>query len=288
MSGLQLPEAAATGGMLDAARALAVTQTTTYRWSLADDLAGYARAGIGGIGLYRPKLEELEEDLAIDAIRSSGLTVTSLSWVGGFTGSDGRKQDEALYDAGEAVRLAAAVGAGTVAVCSGGSGQHIGRHARRLLNDALLPLCDMAAELDVRIALHPFASAGRPRSVITTIDETIEAIGAADRSNLGFVFDIAEFGAETKLVERVRDVASLVHVVRLSDRRLLTDRRRHFVDRSTPVAAVVNAFLDTGYDGPFEFDLWSDDDCSAADYEEVLADCRFRFESFGVPSEIVL
>jgi sugar phosphate isomerase/epimerase len=289
MSGLQLPEATAPAGALDATRSLAVSQTTTYRWSLADDLLRYLRAGIGGIGLYRPKLEEVEEDFAIDAIRSSGLNVTSLSWVGGFTGSDGRKHDEALFDASEAVRLAAAVGAGTVAVCAGGSGQHIESHARRLLNDALLPLCDLAEEVGVRIALHPFSNrVAKSRSVISTLQETLDAIRIADRPNLGMIFDFTELAAEPNLAERVGEIASLVHVIRLTDRRPRSDRRRHFAGRIAAAAPVINAFVDAGYAGPLEFDLWSDDQGSAATYDELLSECRFQFEAFGAVSDLSL
>jgi sugar phosphate isomerase/epimerase len=193
ISGLQLPGVAVPNTATGESGRFSVMQTTTYRWSLTEDLAGFAEAGVGGIALYRPKLEEMDEDAAIDAVRSSGLAVSSLSWVGGFTGSDGRKLSEALFDAREAVRFAAAVGAGTIATFSGSAGPHIDRHARRLFNDGLTALCDFAADVDVRIAIHAFAKRGcRARSVIGTLDEAIDAVRVADRSNLGLVLDLEE------------------------------------------------------------------------------------------------
>ena len=272
------------GGGLDAARSLAVIQTTTLRWSLADDLAGYARAGIAGIGLYRPKLEEFEEDLAIHLVRSSGLAVSSISWVGGLTGSDGWSQDEALFDAGEAIRFAAAVEAGTVCVVSGGAGSHITRHARRLLCDGLKKLCDIAAQFDVRVSLHPFsAPAARRQSVLTSLDELLEVIAAVGEPQLGLVFDLAELSREQNLLARIPEVAELIHVVKLCDRRARTDWQRQFADGPVPLTAVAAALVDAGYDGPFEFDLWSDTGRPVADYEGLLACCRGRFESFGLP-----
>jgi sugar phosphate isomerase/epimerase len=232
-------------------------------------------------------LEEVEEEVAIDAIRSSGLNVTSLSWVGGFTGSDGRRQEEGLFDAQEAVRFAAAVGSGTVGVCSGSTGQHIDRHARRLLNDALGKLCDFAADAEVRIALHPFSNrSGRARQIIATLDETLEAIAAASRPNLGLVLDIAELAGEEDLLGRIAEVAPFVHVIRISDRRHRLDRRRHFSDRPTQAAAIVTTMLETGYAGPVEFDLWSDEDRPASEYDDLLADCRSRFEAIAVASSL--
>lgn len=273
LPGLDLPDCASGVGF-------SVVQTTTYRWTIAEDLASYAKAGIPGIGLYRPKLEELDEDVAIDAIRSSGLAVTSLSWVGGFTGSDGRKLDESLFDACEAVRFAAAVGAGTVAAFSGSAGPHIDRHARRVLSDGLKVLCDFAADLDVRIALHPFAKRGpRGRSVVGSLDEALHAIAAADRVNLGLVLDIGELSEEIGLLNRLPETASLVHAVRISDRRHRHDRRRHVADRTTRANAIVAAMLDAGYDGPVEFDLWSEEDRPVSDYGDLLADCRSRLEA---------
>lgn len=285
ISGLRLPEGTATGGGLAAARSLSVVQTTSYRWTLAEDLAGFARAGIGGIGLYRPKVEEFDEETAIDMIRASGLAVSSLSWVGGFTGSDGASQAESLYDAGEVVRFAAAIGAGTLGVVSGGSGNHIVKHARRLLVDALGKLCDDAAEVDVRLALHPLsAAASGGQSIVTTLEQTVEAVEAADRPNLGFVFDLAQLGREPDLVRRIPQVAPYVHVVRLSDRRPRSDRRRPGAG-PVPVSAVVQAFVEAGYTGPFEFDLWADGAAGTADYDALLAGCRSRFEGFGVAAD---
>ncbi len=283
ISGLQLPglelHEVANGA------SLSVLQTTTYRWSVAEDLTAYADAGIGGIALYRPKLEELDEEVAIDAVRTSGLTVSSLSWVGGFTGSDGRKLDESLFDAREAIRLAAAVGAGTVVAFSGSAGPHIDRHARRVLCDGLKALCDVAADLDVRIALHPFAKCGpRGRSVVGSLNEAFDALVAADRANLGLVLDVGELSDEADLLSRVREISSLVHVARVSDRRHRNDRRRHCADRFARANAVVAALLDAGYNGPIEFDLWSEEDRPATDYGELLGDCRSRFEAMMLSS----
>jgi sugar phosphate isomerase/epimerase len=281
MSGLQLPQSAADTEGRSALRSLAVSQTTTYRWTLAEDLAGFAEAGIAGIGLYRPKVEEVEEDAAIDLIRASGLTVSSLSWAGGFTGSDGTTQAEALFDAGEAVRLAAAVGAGTVALVSGGSGGHITKHARRLAVDAFRRLGDEAGEMDVRLAIHPLSPAAcSGQSVLTTLGQALEAVSATGCENVGLVFDLFQFSREPDLLARIPSVAPHVHVVRLSDRRARADRWR-LGDGAFAAGAVVQAFLDAGYDGPFEFDLWHDATAAGhGGYEDLLAACRLRFESF--------
>jgi sugar phosphate isomerase/epimerase len=218
MTGLQLPEDATTGVGLETIRSFSVHQTSTYRWSLEEDLAGYVRAGVGGIGLYRPKVAEFEDDVAIDLVRSSGLAVTSLSWIGPFTGSDGARQAEALFDAGEALRFAAAVGAGTVAVVSGGTWPHIPSNAQRLLTEALTQLCAQAADLDLRLALHPFSSeSAKSKTFLNSLGATLSAIDAAQRpQNLGLILDLQELGREPELVEQIPSIVDLVHVVKLA------------------------------------------------------------------------
>lgn len=280
MSGLQLPGEISTNHSLDPACSLSVCQTATYRWSLAEDLIQYAEAGIGGIALYRPKVEELEEELSIDLIRSTSLAVSSLSWVGGLTGSDGRCQDEAIFDAVEALRFAAAIKAGTTVVVSGGSGRHILKHARRLLTDGLRRLSDEAADVGQRLALHPFSSEeSRSRTVVTSLAETLDAVLATNRENVGILFDTHELRREPSLLELIPQVIPFVHGVRLSERRARNERCGRHADCGA--TELVNTFVDAGYTGPFEFGLLPNTEMLPVEYGSFLGDCRSRFEVLG-------
>ena len=78
---------------------LAISQLSTLRWAFDDDVHAYAARGFKGIGVYRPKLEDFGLERAVDLLAESELGVTSLSWAGGFTGSDGRAFEEAVLDA---------------------------------------------------------------------------------------------------------------------------------------------------------------------------------------------
>ena len=69
---------------------LAISQLSTLRWAFEEDVHAYAGRGFDGIGIYRPKLEDFGIERAVDLLAESELEVTSLSWAGGFTGSDGR------------------------------------------------------------------------------------------------------------------------------------------------------------------------------------------------------
>lgn len=287
MSGLRLPDENSAKDVSLSSCSLSVCQTATYRWSLTEDLAQYAEMGIGSIGLYRPKVEEFEEELAVDLIRSAGLNVSSLSWVGGFTGSDGSTLEEAVFDAVEALRFAAAVKAGTTLVVSGGSGRHISKHARRLLMDGLRRLCDEAEVLEQRLALHPFASGNsRQRSILATLEETVDALVEVDRKNLGLVFDVHELRGELGLLPLVPQVIPYVHCVRISERSCRSDRgARH---RDCSIGELMSAFIANGYTGSFEFCLPPNMELELDEYPAYLSECRSRFEAhswFSEPSQ---
>ncbi len=69
---------------------LSMNELTTYRWSLGQDLENYREAGYSGIGVWRQKLADENDDSAIERLTASGLNVSNVSWAGGFTGRDGR------------------------------------------------------------------------------------------------------------------------------------------------------------------------------------------------------
>ena len=91
---------------------LSLNVWTTRHWPLPEIVAGCARAGIPGIGLWREKVAEVGIDKAARLITDQGLTVTSLCRGGFFTAGG--------YDNHAAVDEAAAVGAPVLVLVVGG------------------------------------------------------------------------------------------------------------------------------------------------------------------------
>ena len=114
---------------------LSLNETTTFRWSFEDDVAHYAAAGIQAIGVWRQKLSDCGQERALELIRQHHLKVSHLFWAGGFTGSEGHSYRESMADTAEALRTAAALGAGCLVVCSGARAGHTFNHARRLVQE---------------------------------------------------------------------------------------------------------------------------------------------------------
>ena len=259
----------------------AVNQITTNRWSLEQDLQFYREEGFEAAGLWRPKFARLEdEDRAIDLVRESGLTISSLSFAGGFTGLNGSSFFDAVDDARQALQLASAVGAECLVLVSGPRRGHIQSHARRLLVDAVKALAEDAAELGVALALLPMSPVvGTDCSFLRSLDETLDVI---DRSGRGarIAFDVYHLWQEPRLLERIPEIAPHVAVVQISDSqgtpRSQYDRRRPG-DGVIPLTSIVHAFDEAGYGGYYELTIWSSE-LWKADYADMLSECRARFD----------
>ena len=257
---------------------LAVNQVTTYRWSLEQDLENYRQAGVRGIGIWRKKVYECGEDDAIEALADSGLPVTSVSFAGGFTGSLGYAFEEAIADSMDVIRLASMVNAQCVLVATGSKWRHIKSNAVRLMDDGLKRLGDMAADLGVKIALHPMCSSAPDQfSLLDNLDETLDAIDRCNHTAVGLAFSSYHHFGEPDVLNRLSEISHLVTSVQLSDYRKSSQPcdRSPIGDGEIPLGGMVRILIENGYNGPFELDLWSkhvwDSDYSALLAQQVRA-----------------
>lgn len=263
---------------------LSMNQITTYRWSLFDDVAAYRDAGIPGIGVWRPKLSEFGEERGVDLLLESGRTVSSLSYVGGFTGDRGLGFHEAMDDARDAIHLAGLLQAECVVVVSGPRALHTARHARRLFVDALKSLGDLAGSERVDLAVLPMHSMfSKDWTFLSTIDDTLEILDRCRHPRVRMAFDAYHLWQEPGLIERIPALAPRTSVVRLSDWR---DPPRCEYDRCLPgdghipLADVLRAFNRSGYTGFYEMEIWSEK-LWAGDYVKLLEECCERFRTLS-------
>ena len=84
----------------------AVSQLTTLRWELPEELCHCIEHGFDAISLWRPKLSDLRLTEARSLLKQAGVQVACLQWAGGFTGSDGRTFQESVDDCCEAIDTA--------------------------------------------------------------------------------------------------------------------------------------------------------------------------------------
>jgi sugar phosphate isomerase/epimerase len=262
---------------------LSMNEMTTFRWSLDEDVENYQQAGYQAIGVWRQKLSAGDEDQAIDLLASSGLTVSNLQWAGGFTGSNGRSLAESVDDAVEALRLAAALGAGCLTVYPGGRNNHTFRHAERLLRTALDELLPLAETLEVPLALEPVQPACAAEwSFLTDLEAAAVLIREYRSSCLKLAYDTYHFpvpGAQRHFTELAPHMA----IVHLGDRCVppnVDQERCPLGYGRLPLGEIVATLQDAGYSGPFDIKL-PGTQIAARDYWKLLEQSQLAFHELA-------
>lgn len=259
---------------------LSMNEITTFRWSFAEDVENYQRAGYKSIGVWRQKLTDWGEDQAVDLLAGSGLSVSNLLWAGGFTGSDGRGLDECVDDAADALRLAAAVQARCLVIYPGGRNNHTFRHAERLLNLALEELLPLAEAVEVPLAIEPMhAACAADWTFLTDLRAVVALLDEYHSPFLKLAYDTyhspVEDGQRELLLEAVRHL----EIVHLADCRLppTSDQERCPLGwGQLPLGEIVATLLGAGYGGVFDVKLMGPE-IESCDYWTLLEQSRQAF-----------
>ena len=263
---------------------LSMSQMTTYRWSLLDEVTCFRNLGIDAIGIWRPKLDEFGEERSVELIRDSGLSVSSVSWAGGFTGSNGHSFCEAVDDAREAIRMADRLNADCLVIVSGARGGHTLNHARRLVVAALQELGDYAAEYNVELAVQPMhALFSKEWTFLNSIDQTLDVLNAVAHPFVKMAFDVYQLWQEPRLVERIPELARYIATVQLSDwkRPPRSESDRCLIgDGQIPLEQLVGTLIENRYRGYFDIQIWSEE-LWGSDYVDLLKRCQERFRSMS-------
>jgi sugar phosphate isomerase/epimerase len=260
---------------------LSMNELTTYRWSFEEDVRRYAAAGYDGIGVWREKLADCGEQNALSLLAQTGLSVSLLSWAGGFTGSDGRTHLDAIEDGLDAVRLAARLQAECLIVHSGARGGHTRNHVRRLFRDALERLLAAAEPLGVTIAIEPMhPGCGADWTFLKGLDEALALIDACHSPRLKLALDAYHLGHDEAVLRRLEEIAPHVAVVQLGDARHIPcgePSRCPLGEGILPLGRFVDTLLSAGFDGFFDIELVGEE-IESADYGQLLSHSRQAFE----------
>lgn len=237
---------------------IAISQLTTVRWDLEDDLECLRENGFSALGMWRPKLSDGGIRATRNALARAGVRCSSLQWAGGFTGGDGRTFRESLADAEDAVREASLVAAPVLVLHSGCRGGHTRSHAGRLLGEALEALAPLARREGVVLAIkpvHPVAAC--TCSFLTDLADTLELVESFDDAAIRIALDLWHFGSREDIDPLIHRLVPAVAIVQVADRAGLptTD-----VDRlppgygDLPLDDLVSRLREAGYEGDFELD----------------------------------
>ena len=256
---------------------VAISQLTTSRWELPQEIACLADHGFDCLSLWRAKLSDLGPAASASLLTGASMRVSSLQWAGGFTGGDGRTFAESIEDAAEAIETAAAVGTPVLVVHSGCRGGHTRAHARRLLVQALKMLAPIAGAAGVTLAVKPMhAAAASGCSFLTRPVDALELVEDTADPAIRMAVDLWQFGDDPDWLGLLPRLAAATAIVQVADRDgpPTADLERLPVGHgSLPLESLVLALIDHGYAGDFEFDPVGDT-VAALGYERVLAEAR--------------
>jgi sugar phosphate isomerase/epimerase len=260
---------------------LSINELTTFRWTFEEDVAGYAAAGVEGIGVWRQKLADFGEDRGIELLLESGLSVSSLLWAGGFTGSDGKSFKESIEDAKDAIRLAGAMNAGCLIVYTGPRAGHTHNHARRLMRGALEEILPIAEDVDVDLALEPMHSGcAADWTFLTQFDEAIELVCSFSAPRLKLAFDTYHLCQNGSTLAKLRDFVDHIAIVQLGDAKEPPHgepNRSPIGEGRLPLGEVVRTLEQSGYRGFYDIELMGEE-IERADYQQLVAQSKQAFE----------
>ncbi len=238
---------------------LSISEFSTYRWSLEQEVAELGRRGIQNIGIWRSKYSDFDSDYAADLLYLNDLRVSSLSWAGGFTGTCGMSHEQAIDDGMSAIRTAAKIGADSLIVHSGGRGGHTHRHCRRLFAKAIERMLPVANDYGVTLAMEVMS--GDHSATWTVFDSHEESLKfACDYlpQELGIVLDLFHVGSDSKIFESIPEIVPRLALVQLSDRAIHKDAfcRCRPGTGHLPVQKWFNELEDNGYRGLYEVEVF--------------------------------
>lgn len=237
---------------------VAVSQMTSARWDLVDDVAAARSHGFDAVALWRPKVSDMGGPAAARLLATAGVRASSLQWVGGFTGGDGRSFDESVEDALEALALAESVTAPVLVVHGGCRAGHTRSHAQRLLTQALERLAPVAARADVTLAVKPMHPADTGTcGFLADLADAVAFVERFDDPAVRLAVDLWHFADDPALASLVTRLAAVTAVVQVADRcgpPASGGDRLPIGQGTLPLETAVADLLAAGYAGPVEFD----------------------------------
>lgn len=234
---------------------VSVSAISSYRQSLADDLALWARHGIHRVGVSVAKLDAGGWDEGVRRLRAADVTVDDLIGPGPFVLDRPDRWDAARERLVRAVDTAASLGAGCVVCTTGPAGALTWEEAADALEEAMAPAIDAALARGVDLALEHTNSL---RSDVGFVHTLRDAVDLARRLGTGVCMEVNACWAERGLTDTVRDAVDELRLVQVSDHgvgTLTTPDRLVPGDGDIPLPRILGDVLAAGYAGAFDLEI---------------------------------
>lgn len=272
----------------------AIHTMTNKRWTLAECCEHYAKAGIGGISVWRNTVAPDEGGVGLDEavriVKGSGLTIPAYVRGGFFPAHDSGERQKVIDHNRIMLDEARALGADQVVLVVGAVPGLALSEARKQVADGIAACLDRAAATGVKLSiepLHPMYAADKSCvNRMAEAREICEELGEAGRGHVGIACDVyhvwwdPDLECEIKLAGQQGTLFGF-HVCdwRINTRHLLTDRGL-MGDGCIDVAGIRQMVRNAGFDGYDEVEVFSEDYWSRnqSEYLNLIVE---RYKSLG-------
>ncbi len=258
-----------------------MSQITTLRWPFERDVAAFAAAGIGAVGVSIRKLEATGLERAAGLLRDAGLAVSCLTSSGWFPLEDAAAGAEALERTRRHLDAAHVLGADVLLVLPGHgarlSWEEAAGRSRPLL-EALLPDAERAG---VRLAIEPVSQLRVDLGFLHSFHDALDFVDAVGSPWLGVVLELGNAWIERGLYDNIRDRTDRIAIVQVSDFKvgtLCASDRVVMDDGDIPLRRILGALAAAGYDGWYDVELLGPA-IEAEGYESVVPRAAARFQA---------
>jgi sugar phosphate isomerase/epimerase len=256
---------------------MSMNELSTYSWTFDEDVLRYFEADYEAIGVWRSKLTDFGEHRGIELLRDQRLAVSNLLWAGGFTGSDGRRYQESIDDAIEAIYLAEELATECLVLYTGSRAGHTYNHARRMCRNALAELIPVAEACGVTLAVEPVSSqCGGEWTFLHDLDSALRFLDECSSPHLKLAFDTYHLGQGPVELSQIEAIGARVAVVHLGDSRQLPQGEQNrclLGEGRVPIAEIVAALVEGGFRGYCDVKLFGED-LELCCYQHVLDHSR--------------
>ena len=272
---------------------LAMSEVTTFNWTIDADLAGYGRHGFPGIELWLNKVArngaeydlmpsgELPDamiDELVAALDGSGLDAASVVCAGALTEPD----DDYLETQGRSSPLHRSLrGPGRRLVRARLSGRLLGATRPAAIERTALALragLEDAHEHAVDLAIEPL----RPihTDFVNTLPQALEIVAAVDDPRCGVCMDTFQVWRgdpeHEVVIDEIVEAAPHTKIVQVADSRVEPRSREDRLvpgEGVLPLDGMLGALFATGYDGWLAVEIMSTE-LWQTDYDDLLERCR--------------
>lgn len=261
---------------------LSLSQLGFPHTALQEDLDIAKALTLDGIGLIGGKTDDTDRELTKKQLQAANLqaavcapklfSILPQPNVARFPGpQEPTKRIEAIASG---IRRLSIFTPAVICCVTGPAGDHAEDQARAIVVDALRELGRVAAETGTRIGLEPMREEVRGDwTIVASLKETLSLLDEVGHDSVGILFDIWHMWDSAEVERDLPAAMERVIGVQVADYRNPTRGPRDRVvagDGIADVAKFIRTFRESGYDGWYDLEVFSDDGRFGYAYEDSL------------------